>query len=344
MRLTLAWERYDQDRIEPFFQELRERVGAIPGVVGVGTTSQFPPGVFSRSQFHIEGAPAQSGAAIPAAYATLVSPGYFDAMRMTVVRGRGLTEADQQDAPWVAVIDETAARRYFPDADPIGQRIRLTDDAPWMEIVGVTAATQNTGLDRDPQPELFGSSVQLRGFNNQMFLVVRTQGSPRSVLPAVREAVASIDAEQPVYLIRTLEEALANTQATRRLSMYSLGILALFALLLAAVGIYGVVAYAVSRRTREIGVRMALGAARSQVLGLVVRQALLPVAIGVVTGIIAAIAIGRLMASLLFGVSGGDPVTLGASAAVLGLAALLASWLPARRAVALDPVQALRPE
>jgi putative ABC transport system permease protein len=242
------------------------------------------------------------------------------------------------------VIDETAARRYFPDTDPIGQRIRIDADAPWMEIVGVTAATQNTGLDREPQPELFGSSVQMGGLSNQMFLVVRTSVAPRSVLPAVREAVVSIDPEQPVYLIRTLEEALAQTQATRRLSMYSLGILALFALLLAAVGIYGVVAYAVSRRTREIGVRMALGAARSQVLGLVVRQALLPVAIGAGVGIAAAVATGRLMSSLLFGVSGGDPVTLIASAAVLGTAALLASWLPARRAVALDPVQALRPK
>jgi predicted permease len=344
MRLTLAWERYDPDGIEPFFQELREQVSAIPGVVAVGTTSQFPPGVFSRNQLLIEGAPTQSEAAIPVAYATLISPGYFDAMRMTVLRGRGLTEADRATSPWVAVIDETAARRYFPDTDPIGQRIRIDADAPWMEIVGVTAATQNTGLDREPQPELFGSSVQMGGLSNQMFLVVRTSVAPRSVLPAVREAVVSIDPEQPVYLIRTLEEALAQTQATRRLSMYSLGILALFALLLAAVGIYGVVAYAVSRRTREIGVRMALGAARSQVLGLVVRQALLPVAIGAGVGIAAAVATGRLMSSLLFGVSGGDPVTLIASAAVLGTAALLASWLPARRAVALDPVQALRPK
>jgi predicted permease len=344
MRLTLAWERYDPDGIEPFFQELREQVSAIPGVVAVGTTSQFPPGVFSRNQLLIEGAPTQSEAAIPVAYTTLISPGYFDAMRMTVLRGRGLTEADRATSPWVAVIDETAARRYFPDTDPIGQRIRIDADAPWMEIVGVTAATQNTGLDREPQPELFGSSVQMGGLSNQMFLVVRTSVAPRSVLPAVREAVVSIDPEQPVYLIRTLEEALAQTQATRRLSMYSLGILALFALLLAAVGIYGVVAYAVSRRTREIGVRMALGAARSQVLGLVVRQALLPVAIGAGVGIAAAVATGRLMSSLLFGVSGGDPVTLIASAAVLGTAALLASWLPARRAVALDPVQALRPK
>jgi predicted permease len=344
MRLTLAQERYESARIEPFFQELRERVSAIPGVTAVATTSQGPPNVFGRNKFEIEGARAQADAAVPVAYTTLISPGYFGAMRMTVVRGRGVTEADQQTSPWVAVIDETAARRYFPDVDPIGQRVRVDPGAPWMEIVGVTAATQNTGLDRDPQPELFGSTLQLRGFSNQMFLVIRTSVAPRSVLPAVREAVAAIDPQQPVYMIRTLEEALAQTQATRRLSMYSLGVLAAFALLLAAVGIYGVVAYAVSRRTREIGVRMALGAVRSQVLGMVIRQALLPVAIGAVIGIAAAVAIGRLMSSLLFGVSGGDPVTLIAAATLLGTAALVASWLPARRAVALDPVQALRPK
>lgn len=344
MRLTLAGQRYGRENIEPFFQELREQVGAIPGVREVATTSQFPPNVFSRNQFEIEGASAGPEAAAPVAFTTLVSPAYFDAMRIPIVRGRGFTDADIQNSPWVAVIDETTARRFFPDRDPIGQRVRVDANGQWMEIVGVTAATHNTGIDTEPQPELFASTVQLRGFSNQMFLVLRTQGSPRTILPAVREAVSSIDPEQPVYLIQTLEEALSQRQATRRLSLYSLGVLALLALLLAAVGIYGVVAYAVSQRTREIGVRMALGAARSQVLGLIVRQALVPVAIGGVVGVAAAVGIGRLMSSLLFGVGSGDPLTLLAASALLGGAAVLASWVPARRAVALDPVRALRPD
>ena len=211
-----------------------------------------------------------------------------------------------------------------------------------MEIVGIVQDTKNRGMDQPAAPELFGSTLQLSGLNNQMFLVIRTQGTPRGLLPAVREAVRSIDAEQPVYQIRTIEEAIAQTQATQRVSMVTLTLFGLFALVLAGIGVYGVVAYGVSQRRREIGLRMALGAERGQLRGMVVRQALIPVGIGVVIGLAGALAIGRLMASLLFEVGSADPLALSASAVVLATTAFLASWLPARRASNLDPVRALR--
>lgn len=343
MRLTLAWQRYDRTAIEPFFQELRERVGAIAGVSDVATTSQFAPLVFSRNQFVIEGAVSTAESALPVAYTTVASPGYFDALRIPLSRGRAFTEADRAGTPLVAVINEAAAQRYFPGQQALGRRIRLLN-GDWIEIVGVVGSTRNVGLERDPEPELFASTLQQSGLSNQMFLVVRTEGSPRSVLPAIREAVHSLDPEQPVYLVRTLEEAISGTQTPRRVSMAALTAFGVFALLLAAVGIYAVVAYAASQRTREIGVRMALGAESAQVRRLVVRQALVPVGIGVVIGMVAAAGFGRVMSSLLFGVSGNDPVALGSAGLLLSAAAALASYLPALRASGLDPVTALRPE
>jgi putative ABC transport system permease protein len=340
MRLTLASGRYDATAIEPFFQQLRERVGAIPGVVSVATTSQYPPLTFSRSQFSIEGTAVADENRLPVALTTLASPGYFETLRIPVLRGRSFTGADRADGQWVVVVNEAAAHEFFGD-NAIGQRIRV-GQSPWMEIVGVVESTKNRGMDQPAAPELFGSTLQLSGLNNQMYLVIRTRGTPRGLLPAVREAVRSIDAEQPIYQIRTLEQAIAGTQATQRVSMITLTLFGLFALVLAGIGVYGVVAYGVSQRRREIGLRMALGAEGSQLRGMVVRQALVPVAIGVVIGLAGALAIGRLMASMLFEVGGADPVALSAAALVLGTAAFLASWLPARRASNLDPIRALR--
>ena len=340
MRLTLARQRYEAAQIEPFFQQLRERVGAIPGVVSVATTSQYPPGAFSRLQFAIEGRPITDEAALPVALTTLASPGYFESLRIPVLRGRSFTDADRADGQWVAVVNEAAAHEFF-GGGAIGKRIRV-GESPWMEIVGILQDTKNRGMDQPAAPELFGSTLQLSGLNNQMFLVIRMQGTPRGLLPAVREAVRSIDAEQPVYQIRTIEEAIAQTQATQRVSMVTLTLFGLFALVLAGIGVYGVVAYGVSQRRREIGLRMALGAERGQLRGMVVRQALIPVGIGVVIGLAGALAIGRLMASLLFEVGSADPLALSASAVVLATTAFLASWLPARRASNLDPVRALR--
>ena len=241
-----------------------------------------------------------------------------------MLRGRGLTEQDREGAAFVGVANEAAVRRYFPDG-AIGRRVRTGEDAPWIEIVGVVGSARNNGLDAEPAPELFVSSLQASGWFNQLFLLVRTDVAPRSVLAAVREAVAAIDPEQPVYAIQTIEEAFATLQAPRRVSTTMLTLFGLFALVLAAVGIYGVVAYAASQRTREIGVRIALGAERASVLRLVVRQALVPVAVGGVIGLAGAVVAGRFMASLLYGISGSDPASLASAIGVIAAIALIAA-------------------
>jgi predicted permease len=343
MRLTLAPNRYEAARMEPFFQELRDRVVALPGVTSVATASQFPPQAFARQPFEIQGRPLDTAGEANMAFATLASPGYFDVLRVPVLRGRDISDADRAGAPMVAVLNEAAAQRFFGADNPIGQRLRVGDLA-WMEIVGVVGSTRNRGVENEPVPEVFASTLQTSGWNNQMFLLVRTQREPRALLPAVRATVRALDADQPVYAIQTLDEVITSAQATRRFSMVTLIIFGLFSLLLAAVGIYAVVAYAVSQRRRELGLRMALGAERKQVRRLVLRQAMLPVIAGTVIGLVAALAIGNLMSALLFGIRAADPLTLASSALLLGTTALLASWLPAWRASRLDPVRALRIE
>lgn len=348
MRLTLARERYPQDRIEPFFRELVQRTSTLPGVASSAVASQIPPNLFSRRRFSIEGAEPVDDDQLPVAYATLVSPGYFAALGLPLIRGRVLSERDDADAPFVVVVNQAFADRYFPGEEPIGRRVRTggsTDtDSPWFQVVGVVGSTRNRGLDAPPEPEFYASTHQLSGAWNQLFLVLRTRAEPYSVLPAVRDLVRSMDPEQPVYTIRTMKESYATAAFQRRIATVALSIFALFALLLAAVGIYGVVAYSVGQRTREIGLRMALGAGEAQVLGLVVRQALVPVVIGGVLGLAGALALGRVLSGLLFHVSATDPLTLGAVLGLFIAIGLLASYLPARRAGRLDPVEALSSE
>ena len=345
MRLTLPWERYE-GRVQPFFDALRSDIASIPGVVSVATALQIPPNGFSTSVFEVEDVAPPSEDAMPRALTTIASPGYFETLGIELIAGRSFDASlDRPGAPLRAVINEAAARQYF-GGNAVGRRLRLGQedpDRPWVEVVGVVASTRNRGLDTDPAPELFASSAQMgEEGGNQFFLLIRTRVEPRSVLPAVREAVRRLDPQQPVYFIRTLEEAFAGSVVQQRLSTTMLSIFAIFALILAAVGVYGVVAYAVTQRTREIGIRIALGADRGSVRALVLRQALLPVAIGGVFGLAGALAVSGLLESLLFEVEATDPVTLVLVCSLLVGVALLASWLPARRAMRLDPVVALR--
>jgi predicted permease len=344
MRLTLPWEKYTVDRIEPFFADLRGRVQSIPGAVSVATASQFPPRAFLRSRIEIEGETVPDATSLPVAYTTIASPGYFETMRIPLVRGRTFTDADRQSAPVVAVVNDVAARELFPNGEAIGRRIRPGDgeNTPWFDVVGIVGSTRNQGLDAPPEPEIFASSLQASGWSNQQFLLVRTAVPPRTLLPAIRSAVESIDAQQPVYAIRTVEEAFAAAEAERRVSATAITLFGIFALILAAVGIYGVVSYATSQRTREIGVRMALGAERNHVRGMVVRQAIVPVVTGAATGLVAAIVSGRFLSGLLFDLSATDPLTLGVATTIFLLIALIAAWVPAARASRLSPVAALR--
>ena len=345
MRLTLPRERYEDAEVPAFFRELTDRLESLPGVADAAAGTQFPPVAFSFQEVFFESAESDAEATLPTTLATVVTPGYFETLGIPLRRGRVFDDQDAAGAPPVAVINEEAARRYFGADDPIGRRLKLGGadaDTPWWEIVGVVGSTKNLGLDADPFPEIFAVHEQVGGIQNQLFLLVEADGDPRALLPAVRSAVLEMDADQPVYAIRTVEEAFRQGVAPMRATTLFLAIFAAFALALAAVGIYSVVAYTVSERTQEIGLRVALGADAGRVRRLVVRQAMLPVLVGAAFGIAAAVAVGGVLERLLFGVSGTDPLTLGAVAALLVGVAAVASWVPAFRAARLDPLEALR--
>lgn len=248
------------------------------------------------------------------------------------------------DAPPVAVINSTLARRFFPGDDPVGQRVKLggaDSESPWRTIVGVVSDTRNHGLDAESAPELFVSYKQNR-WSNQLFLLVRTEGSARALLPAARGVVRSIDPDQPVYAISTLEEIFATDTAPRRIASRGLIVLAAIALGLASLGIYGVMSYTVNEQALEIGIRMALGANGGTLLGWITRQSFILVAIGVGLGLAGVFALTRTMGRLLYQLSPMDPITLTAVVFVLGGVALMASFLPTWRATRLDPVEVLR--
>lgn len=346
MRLSLPGEEYDGPAIGAFFQELEEKVAAIPGVSAVGRGAQFPPVAFARRRMAAEGSETVAEGQLPVTLTTLSSPGYFSALGIPLLRGRGFNTLDVEGSPLVAVINEAAVELLFPNRDPIGSRVRAGSDEtdPWFEVVGVVGNTVNQGVDQPSAPEVFANHRQVPGWSNQMFLLIRTEVEPMSILPAVRTAVRAIDADQPVYRIQTVSDALRRGTAPRRVAAGVLSIFAAFALTLAAVGIFAVVSFAVGERTREIGLRVALGAEGAQVRSLMVRQALAPVVLGAVIGLVSAVALGRVLSGLLFEVSGTDPLTLGAMVVLFGIVAFVASYIPALRASRLDPVVALRDE
>lgn len=342
MRLTLPWEEYDGPAIAAFFRELEERTLALPGVESVGVGSQFPPVAFSYVRVAAEGRNDVNEGRLPVALSTLVSPGYFEALGIPVVRGRGFDDLDLEGTPMAGVLNEAAADLLFPGEEPVGRRIVVEGDA--IQVVGVVRNTLNRGIDEPPFPEIFANHRQVPGWANQLFLLVRTGIEPRSVLPAIREEIREMDADQPVYAIRTAGQALDQATASRRIAANVLSAFAAFALVLAAVGVFAVVSFSVSDRTREIGLRVALGAEGDQVRWLVVRQALVPVLFGALLGLAGSVALGKAVEGLLFGVRGTDTATLGSVFVILVATAALAGYLPATRASRLDPVRALREE
>jgi putative ABC transport system permease protein len=350
MRITLPPQKYDRAGVDAFFESLVDRVRAIPGVARAATATQVPPDVSFATQIRLDGAPAAREGELPTSLYTLASQDYFAALRIPLAAGRVFDARDTARAPHVAVVNESFARRYFPASPPIGRRVAMAGENAdasnirWAEIVGVVRDTRSRGAATPPSPELYFDVRQLEGAWNQLFLLVRTSADPRALLPEVRRAVASLDPDQPVYAVRTLDEAFAQADLQRRVTTWLVAAFGVLAVTLAAVGIYGVLACAVAARTREIAVRVALGADRGRVAGRVTAEALGLVGVGLGIGLGIALAIGPLVAGLLYQVPATDPTTFVLVAVTLALVGFAASALPARRATAIDPALALRIE
>ena len=339
--ITPAGPAYDDDaaRMRYFEQALRA-AASLPGVQHAGGIDVMPmQGNYGLSYF-IEGYEPRAGEPQPSDQIRRAMPGYFATMRQRVVGGREFTAGDDAKAPAVALVNEAWVRRYFPGKDVLGRRIRLDSkrSGEWRTIVGVVSDARERGLDRPAPPVYYFAAAQMPP--EQMMLVARG----RVALPSLREALSRIDPSQPVDRVKALTDLLASSLAPRRFPLQLLAVFAALALVLSAVGIYGVTAYSVAQRTREIGVRMAIGASAANVLRMVLGRALQTVALGLCIGTAAALAGGRLIASQLYGVSARDPLTYLAIAALLGIVALAASGIPALRATRIDPMTALRTE
>ncbi|HKP84832.1 MAG TPA: FtsX-like permease family protein, partial [Blastocatellia bacterium] len=341
--------KYKEPRAQAaFFQQALERIKGLPGVESVGAINDLPlGGDRDSSPFLVEGRPAPSPGQQPNIEWRLVNDDYFKAMSVPLLRGRAFTEEDNSDAPPVVIINEAAARRFFPDEDPIGKRVILnlviSNPTPVpREIVGVAGDVRDLGLDAEPKPEVYAPYLQETV--SYLALMVKANSDPAGLAAAVRGQVLAVDKDQPVSGIQSMEQVVKESVAGRRFNMMLFAIFAAVALVLAAVGIYGVMSYSVTQRTHEIGIRMALGASSGDVLGLVVGQGMAMALVGVGIGLTVAVILTRVMASLLFGVSATDPATFAAISLLLVIVAFVACYVPARRAMKVDPIVALRYE
>jgi putative ABC transport system permease protein len=337
--LSLPVVKYPERRDQlAFFEKLLERLGTLPGIESAAATRALLGGW--QTGYEVEHQPPpEPGRSSLCDYAAVTSD-YFKVMGIRLLRGRAFTPADDEKAVPVVVIDEKFARKHWKDGDPIGKRISTGDTNKWLTIVGVVAHVKNYGVDNDSREEIYVPAAQHPAAS--MTLVVKARNAP--VAAAIRAAAREIDPDQPLTTFRSMEQILGDSIAPRRIAMLLLSVFSGLALALAAVGIYGVIAYAASQRTREIGVRMALGARPADVLTLVLRQSGRLVLLGVALGLAAAVALTRLMVTLVFDVKTTDPATYALMPAVLLAVAFLASYLPARRAAKVDPMVALRYE
>ena len=346
--ISLPVARYPNDTARiAFWDQVLPRIRAIPGVLTVGTASVIPfSGGWSTGTFSVEGHTPAPGENDPWGDLRFVSPGFAEAMQIQLKRGRFLNEQDKPGSAQVVVVDEEMVRRYWPNTDPIGKRIFFGGDpgepVEYITVVGVVGHAKQEALDGEDRVQLyFPYSYNPGGF---MSMVIRTGVPPETIVPALRQAVQSVDKDQPLSSIRTMDELLSNSVGQRRLTMLLIGIFAAVALMLASIGIYGVMSYSVAQRSHELGIRMALGAARGNVLGMVVRQGMTLVIIGLAIGVAGAFALTGLLTGQLFGVEPTDPATFVSVAAILASVALVATLVPAMRATRVDPLSALRQE
>jgi putative ABC transport system permease protein len=339
--LSLPGDRYrDEAAYRRFFTQLVERVSVLPGVTAAGVTESLPFFSDNVEGIRIDGRPPVAPTDRPSANYYSVTPDYFRAMGIRLVRGRLFTAQDSADAPRVAVINERFAKELFPGQDPLGERVEVSSSKGWREIVGIVADTKQYALTTDTTKQVYDPFAQhpMQG----MTLVVRTASDPAGVAGPVRRAAASLDPDLPIGEMRTLSDLVAQSVAPERFSMLLLGAFAVSALFLAAIGLYSVISYSVSQRVNEVGIRMAHGARRGDIVWLVLREGLGLALLGVAIGLAGSVAAGRLMAGLLFHVPATDPATLAAVPAVLLAVAALACVVPAWRAARVDPIVTLR--
>lgn len=338
-----------EEQVAQMYSQILERATAVPGVISAGAISDLPlTGSNTSDSFTIEGRPAIAREAWPSTEYHVVTPRYFESMGIPLLSGRDVAPSDTRQSPNVVVINDAFARRHFAGENPLGHRLMLQgQERDPLLIVGVVGNARQLGLDEQPTPEVYVPFLQdplSQTYPRSMTIVARTKSDPGAIAGSLRAAVTSIDKSLPVYALKPMTEYLHDSLARRRFNLILLSIFGGIALLLAAVGIYGVISYGVTQRTHEMGIRMALGAKPRDVLKLVVRQAMLLALGGVGIGLLAAWVLTRLMKSLLFNVGVTDPLTFAVIALLMTLIALLASLVPARRATRVDPLVALKYE
>ncbi|HXA49116.1 MAG TPA: ABC transporter permease [Candidatus Acidoferrum sp.] len=349
MEMSLRTAQYTKDgAVMNFWEQTLDRVRALPGVESAATATAVPlTDNHWRTDITVEGMPLPKPGSFPHPDMHIISPGYEKTLGVRLLRGRGFTDADQETAPRVAIVNDLVAQRLFPGTDPVGKRFTFgrlgTGRAPkWVTIVGVVADSKMYGLANPSRLEVYVPYRQLA--RNSMTLLVKAAQEPAALVSAIRAVVASIDKEQPIFGVATMQEVVDASVSTRRITLILLGLFSGLALVLAAIGIYGVISYSVAQRTREIGIRMALGAQPRDVLRLVLSQGGKIAISGIAIGGAASLGLTRLMANLLYSVSSVDPATFAAVTFVLALVAMVACYIPARRTLRVDPLIALRHE
>lgn len=344
VHLELPDSKYAEDRQQAaFFQEALARLESVPGVESVGATTGLPLTLsIAGSDFRIEGRPEPEAGKEMIIETRSVSPGYFGTLGIPLLKGRDFSDRDKSDSPAAAIINADLARIYFPNEDAIGRRISFDDRQSWMSIVGIVGDVKQMGLDSNAKPEVYFPYLQVAA--PSMRLVVRTVSNPLHAVAAVKNQIQTIDKDLPIDDAKSMQQLLAESTSGRRFNMLLLTLFAVVAVILAVVGIYGVMSYTVTQRTHEIGIRVALGAQPSDVFRIVIGQGMLLAMIGVAFGLVGAFALTRLMTTMLFGVEPTDPLTFICLSVLLIGVGLVACYLPGRRATKVDPLVALRAE